>query len=96
MSMDVFVNASSSILCPIWGYVRVVLHLAEQCGKYLENVVGTFTQIERVLPRLRTYEHLFLEHKPFLLALSDVYLDIIRFYIDAKKAFLKAKKTSGS
>lgn len=95
-SMDVFANASSSILCPIWGCVRVVLHLAEQCGKYLEDVVSMFAQIGRVLPRLRMYEHLFLEHEPLLLALSDAYLDIIRFCIDAKKVFLKAKKTSAA
>lgn len=94
--MDVFANASSSILCPIWGCVRVVLHLAEQCGKYLEDVVSMFAQIGRVLPRLRTYEHLFLEHEPLLLALSDAYLDVIRFCIDAKKVFLVAKKTSAA
>lgn len=36
-AIDVYANASSLILCPLWGSVRVVLHLAREFGEMLRK-----------------------------------------------------------
>jgi hypothetical protein len=54
-----------------------------------------FGRIGDALPRFRSYQALFPSHEALLIALSKVYLDIIRFSIDAKNLFLRAHKSPG-
>ena len=53
-----------------------------------------FVQIGDTLPRFRDYERLYSSHKRLTLALSRVYLDILRFCEKAKATLQKAKSKS--
>ena len=91
-AIDTIANASAIILCPLWGSVRVVLHLAREFGKYFEKLVDMFARIGDVLPRFRVYEKLFPGHEQLLQSLSIVYVDIIKFCTDAKAVFRQGRR----
>lgn len=91
-AIDVYANASALILCPLWGSVRVVLHLAREFGKYFEKLVEMFARIGDVLPRFRVYEKLFPGHEQLVQSLSIVYVDIIKFCTDAKAVFRQGRR----
>lgn len=91
-ALDTFANASALILCPLWGSVRVVLHLAREFGKYFDKLVEMFARIGDVLPRFRVYEKLFPGHEQLVQSLSIVYLDIIKFCTDAKAVFRQGRR----
>ncbi|KAL9014762.1 MAG: hypothetical protein Q9180_008923, partial [Flavoplaca navasiana] len=52
-ALDVYANAYPLVLSPLWGSIRVVLHLAREFGKYFERVVDMFATIGDLLPRFR-------------------------------------------
>lgn len=91
-AIDVYANASALILCPLWGSVRVVLHLAREFGKYFDKLVEMFARIGDVLPRFRVYEKLFPGHEQLVQSLSIVYVDIIKFCTDAKAIFRQGRR----
>lgn len=91
-AIDVYANASALILCPLWGSVRVVLHLAREFGKYFEKLVEMFARIGDVLPRFRIYEKLFSGHEQLVQSLSIVYVDILKFCTDAKAVFRQGRR----
>lgn len=51
-AMDVYSNASSAILCPLWGSIRVLMVLAQSYGKFFDMIVEELHHIGEVLPRL--------------------------------------------
>ena len=53
-----------------------------------------FARIGDVLPRFRDYERLFPDHERLLQALSIVYVDIMKFCVEAKAVFRQAKHRS--
>ncbi|KAF2097104.1 hypothetical protein NA57DRAFT_77359 [Rhizodiscina lignyota] len=93
-AMDVLTNAASMYLCPLWGSLRVVLQLAQSYGKYYDKLLDMFARIGEVLPRYAMFERLFAEHERVLAALSNAYLDILKFCNEAKKMFLTLPKKS--
>ena len=54
-----------------------------------------FSRIGDVLPRCRDYERLFPSFERLKLAIADLYLDILKFCIEAKAVFRKTKNPSG-
>ncbi|KAF1850123.1 uncharacterized protein K460DRAFT_269511 [Cucurbitaria berberidis CBS 394.84] len=92
-ALDVFSNIYGLILCPIWGGLRVILHIAGQAGKFQEELVGMLAQIGDVLPRFLIYQKLFGKHERLLHALSNAYLDILKFCVFTKDFFLHAKRS---
>ena len=56
-AMDVYSNASSSILCPIWGSMRVLLVLAQSYGRFFDMIVEELQHIGEVLPRFSVSYH---------------------------------------
>lgn len=91
-ALDVFSNASPIFLCPIWGSIRVVLHIAQKYRTSLDNLLEMFAQIGDALPRFREYEMLFPGHERLRQALCNAYLIILEFCIDAKSVFVDARK----
>ncbi|KAF8535200.1 hypothetical protein BDD12DRAFT_893657 [Trichophaea hybrida] len=92
-AMDVYSNIAPSILCPIWGSVRVLLHVDRRgLHKYFERLVNMLAQIGDTLPRFREYENLFPSSLRLCLYISDAYLDIIKFCESAKTIFKKLMK----
>lgn len=50
-------------------------------------------QVGDVLPRFRIYQALFSDHERLLVALSNAFLDLLKFCTTTKDFFLKGKKS---
>lgn len=90
-ALDAYSNIYPLVMGPLWGSVRVVLHLARESGKYFEKIADMFNRISDLLPRLRVYEQLFPNHESLVQALSVIYLDVLKFCSDAKTMFRRTK-----
>lgn len=93
-ALDVFSNAYSLVMSPLWGSIRVLLHLAREFGKYFERIVEMLARIGDVLPRFRVYENLFPNHERLIQALSVAYVDIISFCTKSKAVFRHGQRSS--
>ncbi|KAL8992330.1 MAG: hypothetical protein Q9169_007181 [Polycauliona sp. 2 TL-2023] len=93
-ALDIYANAYPLVLSPLWGSIRVVLHLAGEFGKYFERIVDMFAGIGDLLPRFRLYENLFPSHERLVQALSVAYVDILTFCTDAKAVFRREGRSS--
>ncbi|KAL8756238.1 MAG: hypothetical protein Q9199_003060 [Rusavskia elegans] len=93
-ALDVYANASPLVLSPLWGSIRIVLHLAGEFGKYFERIVDMFARIGDLLPRFRVYENLFPSHERLVQTLSVVYIDILTFCAEAKAVFRRERRSS--
>ena len=51
-----------------------------------------FNRISDLLPRLRIYEQLFPTHERLVQSLSRIYFDVLKFCLDAKVMFRRAKR----
>ncbi|KAL8949232.1 MAG: hypothetical protein Q9222_004640 [Ikaeria aurantiellina] len=80
MALDVYANTYHLLLCPLWGSIRIILHLARAFSKYFERIVEMFARIGDLLPRFRIYENLFPSHERLVQAFSTVYVDILEFF----------------
>ena len=90
-ALDVYANAYSLVLSPLWGSIRIVLHLAREFGKYFERFMEMFASIGDLLPRFQMYENLFPSHERLVQALSIVYVDILTFCSKAKGVFRRGR-----
>ena len=48
-ALDVLSNTSSVFVCPIWGSMRVILHLANEFGEYFDKLTSMLERIGRDL-----------------------------------------------
>ncbi|KAH8707014.1 hypothetical protein GQ44DRAFT_818027 [Phaeosphaeriaceae sp. PMI808] len=92
-ALDVYSNTYGLIMSPIWGSLRVVLHIASEAGKFQEKIVEMFAQIGDLLPRFHIYQALFTNHERLLVALSVAYLDVLRFCVRTKDFFKRTKQS---
>ncbi|MCJ1457100.1 hypothetical protein MMC28_007466 [Mycoblastus sanguinarius] len=93
-ALDVFSNAYPLVMSPLWGSIRVLLHVAREFGKYFERIVEMLARIGDVLPRFRVYENLFPSHERLVQALSFAYVDIIVFCTKSKAVFRHGRRSS--
>ncbi|KAL8818330.1 MAG: hypothetical protein Q9223_003017 [Gallowayella weberi] len=93
-ALDVYANAYPLVLSPLWGSIRVVLHLAREFDKYFEAILDMFARIGDVLPRFQIYEKLFPSHERLVQALSITYVDILTFCTNAKAVFRRDRRSS--
>lgn len=91
-ALDVVSNASSMVLCPFWGGVRVILHLATEFGEYFEKVGSMLQQIGLNLNSLRRFPKLYPHNDRLALAMVDVYQRIFDFCSEARKVFVEARE----
>ncbi|KAL8665977.1 MAG: hypothetical protein Q9168_007587 [Polycauliona sp. 1 TL-2023] len=88
-ALDVISNASSQFLCPIWGSIRVILHLASEFGEYFEKISVMLEQVGLHLNSLRRFPRLYPHNERLEIAMVDVYRIIFRFCTDARNVFKK-------
>ncbi|KAL8727649.1 MAG: hypothetical protein Q9166_005885 [cf. Caloplaca sp. 2 TL-2023] len=93
-ALDVYTNAYPLVVSPLWGSIRIVLHLAREFGKYFERIVDMFAEVGDALPRFRVYENLFSSQERLVQALSVVYVDILTFCTEAKAVFRRGRRPS--
>lgn len=93
-ALDVYANTYALVMSPIWGSIRVALHLARESAKYFGKLVDMFAQIGDVLPRFRMYERLFPNHERLIQALSIVYVDILGFCSKAKEVLRRGRRAA--
>jgi hypothetical protein len=70
-----------------------VKQIAGEAGKFQENTVEMLAQIGDALPRFQIYQTLFRNHERLLVALADVFLDVLNFCVLTKDFFTQAKKS---
>ncbi|KAL9611237.1 MAG: hypothetical protein Q9167_004120 [Letrouitia subvulpina] len=90
MALDVISNGSSLVLCPLWGGVRIILHLATEFGEYFEKLSAMLQQIGLNLNSLRRFPRLYPHNRRLEVAMVDVYQVIFRFCTEARNVFKKA------
>ncbi|KAL9010697.1 MAG: hypothetical protein Q9173_004396 [Seirophora scorigena] len=88
-ALDVISNAISMVLCPIWGSIRIVLHLAAEFGEYFEKISSMLQQIGLHLNSLRRFPRLYPHNERLETAMVEVYRIIFRFCTDARNVFKK-------
>ncbi|KAL8993605.1 MAG: hypothetical protein Q9169_006219 [Polycauliona sp. 2 TL-2023] len=88
-ALDVISNASSQFLCPIWGSMRVILHLASEFGEYFGKISAMLEQVGLHLNSLRRFPRLYPHNERLENAMVDVYRIIFRFCTDARNVFKK-------
>ncbi|KAL9627542.1 MAG: hypothetical protein Q9204_006493, partial [Flavoplaca sp. TL-2023a] len=91
-ALDVISNASSQFLCPVWGSMRVILHLASEFGEYFGKISAMLEQVGLHLNSLRRFPRLYPHNERLEAAMVDVYRNIFRFCTDARNVFKKASE----
>jgi hypothetical protein len=74
---------------------NLLTKIAQGYGRYFDQLQDMFARIGDNLPRFRILQQLFPQHERLLASLSDAYLDVIAFCVEAKELFAKARKASG-
>lgn len=69
--------------------------IASEYERYFQKLVEMLVIIGDCLPGMRVYERIFRGHLDLLYGLSEVYLDIITFCMNANKVFKKLKGKRG-
>ena len=88
-ALDVLSNSSSVFVCPIWGSMRVILHLAIEFGEYFDKLTSMLERIGRDLASLRRYPKLYPDNERLKHEMVQVYQIIFDFCSKARNVFLK-------
>ncbi|KAL8752999.1 MAG: hypothetical protein Q9184_005556, partial [Pyrenodesmia sp. 2 TL-2023] len=97
-ALDVISKASSMVLCPIWGSIRIVLHLifgpklASEFGEYFEKISSLLQKIGLHLNTLRRFPRLYPHNERLESAMVDIYRVIFRFCTDTRNVFKKVSE----
>lgn len=86
-ALDVYANASSEYLCPVWGSIRVVFILLHSFQRYFDKILDAFSEIGRALPFWREYEAIFSDNLRLMNLLTNAYLEIIEFCVHVKELY---------
>ena len=89
-ALDVVSNASSWVLSPLWGGIRVILHLATEFGEYFEKLALMLQQVGLNLNSLRRFPRLYPHNDRLASAMVDVYQQIFEFCSRAREVFMEA------
>ncbi|KAF2736018.1 hypothetical protein EJ04DRAFT_575651 [Polyplosphaeria fusca] len=81
-SIDVAVQASSGIACPVWAPVKLVLLLSHEDSAATNGILEVIQSIADNLPRLELYDR-FRGDSHFQVALVNLYVDITNFAVHA-------------
>ncbi|GJN70066.1 hypothetical protein PLICBS_004118 [Purpureocillium lilacinum] len=84
--LDVFANANE-LLCPIWGGIRVILHLAKQFGEYFAKLTGMLESIGEILDRMPRYARLYPDNARLRQGLTEMYRAVFDFCAQARDTF---------
>ncbi|KAF2114076.1 hypothetical protein BDV96DRAFT_647562 [Lophiotrema nucula] len=77
-SIDVAVNASAGIACPVWAPIKFVLMISKDDSTALEEIISMIDNISDNLPRLELYER-FRDEPSFQAVLVDLFADMADF-----------------
>lgn len=92
-ALDVFAN-SSDVLCPLWGAIRVVLHLAKEFGEYFDRLAAMLEDLGGILNRLPRCLRLYPDNLKLQNSVIAIYKDMFEFSTKAKNIFRVGKKRS--
>lgn len=88
-ALDVISNSSSLVLCPVWGSMRIILHLATEYGEYFDKLTTMLERIGRDLASLRRYPKLYPNNQRLKDEMVRVYQIIFEFCAKARHVFWK-------
>ncbi|KAH6629410.1 hypothetical protein C7974DRAFT_185964 [Boeremia exigua] len=92
-AMDVFVNTAPLVLSPLWGSIRVLIHIAGEAAKFQEQLIEMLSEIGEELPRYCVLQKVYSNHEALLVAISSVYLEVLQFCVATKEFFLRARRS---
>ncbi|KAK8237004.1 hypothetical protein HDK77DRAFT_493648 [Phyllosticta capitalensis] len=81
------ISTVSTFMAPIWGGLRVVIHVAQEIDEYFENLINMLRQIGETLPQYHDYHRLFPDHGRLMLVLSEALASILIFCKKVKDHF---------
>ncbi|KAH7363842.1 hypothetical protein BKA65DRAFT_123437 [Rhexocercosporidium sp. MPI-PUGE-AT-0058] len=79
-AIDVAVNASSGIACPVWAPIKYILKLSKDHFDALERILRMIETVSDCLPRLRIYEKLN-KHPALQTSFLQLFTSIIDFSV---------------
>ncbi|ORY10120.1 hypothetical protein BCR34DRAFT_355975 [Clohesyomyces aquaticus] len=85
-SIDVAVNASAGIACPVWAPIKFVLMISQENTSATENILCVIQSIADNLPRIDLYSQ-FHEEVHFQVALVNLFTVITEFAVRATRFF---------
>ncbi|KAK8430558.1 hypothetical protein IWX49DRAFT_636079 [Phyllosticta citricarpa] len=93
-ALDTWSNAGfvNTFMAPIWGSLRVVIHMAQEVDQYFEQLIEMLSQIGTILPQFRDYHRLFPQFDRLMLALSENLANILTFCYKVKVHFADSEK----
>jgi len=86
--IDVAVNASAGIACPVWAPIKFVLLVSQDNATATESIISVIQSIADNLPRLDLYQR-FQGDESFQVALVNLFADITEFASLAHQFFRK-------
>ncbi|KAL2075283.1 hypothetical protein VTL71DRAFT_226 [Oculimacula yallundae] len=89
-AFDVIANASSTILSPLWGSFRIVLHLAKEYTEYFDKISDMMEIMGLHLSQLRRLPQLFPNNEQLKSFMVDVFQIMFEFCTKARHVFVKA------
>lgn len=84
--IEVFLN-NSEFISFIWGPAKFLLQVASTFTEAFDELLGTYNDISESLPMLAQYESLFQEKGYMGKVLELIYVDILKFHLQAYKYF---------
>ncbi|KAH7418982.1 ankyrin repeat-containing domain protein [Cadophora sp. MPI-SDFR-AT-0126] len=91
-AFDVIANASSTILSPLWGSFRIVLHLAKEYSEYFEKISDMMEIMGLHLSQLRRLPQLFPNNDQLKSFMVEVFQIMFEFCTKARHVFIKASE----
>ncbi|KAI9720936.1 MAG: hypothetical protein M1828_005506 [Chrysothrix sp. TS-e1954] len=84
-ALDTYANASPTILCPLWGSIRLLMVWSRASQDCQEKIVSMFVSIGAALPQLGSYETLFPDSLAMRNMTADAYMIIADFCTSIRK-----------
>lgn len=78
-SIDTLVQTYSSVACPVWGPLKVLITIASTRLSTLHNVVTLLERLVEPLRRFHNYEQIFRQNAALRQAIGSLYCDLIEF-----------------
>ncbi|KAG4428800.1 hypothetical protein IFR05_015719 [Cadophora sp. M221] len=91
-AFDVIANASSTILSPLWGSFRIVLHLAKEYTEYFDKISDMMEIMGLNLSQLRRLPQLFPNNEQLKTFMVEVFQIMFDFCGKARHVFVKASE----
>ncbi|PVH91500.1 hypothetical protein DM02DRAFT_734153 [Periconia macrospinosa] len=90
-ALDVFAN-SNDLLCPIWGSIRIVLHISREFGTYFEKITRMLQDMGETLDKIPRSLRLYPSNQNLHASVRAIFESILEFATKAKNVFRMGRR----